>query len=296
MVGLACIKFASLYISIFDQLIWILMATFKIARYFILFLAFILTSSILQAQTPASSSGKTEEVILLNKKLGYYQNRSKYLVRYSRRLKRKINSLTSLNKKLISRVDSLTEDHNRLTLKLKETIANNEASIQAYEKRANDLSNELTAMRDTIGALKIVKNDFELIKSYLLTLDPSPRDYERPLNTISQIIFDSFSRISSPYKVTSRPGQQIIVTEIYKDDEKGFLKRRRVIEAEYVLVLTPNPVNTSRTLLKLRTSMYTRQADELRPITDEEMKAKIEKRLLAYLDGVVYDPTNVRLQ
>jgi len=256
------------------------------SKYITIFLLVLLNFGFSYAQEANQSTKKPAESTIINKKLNYYQNESKRLSKYSKTLKSRVNSLSNANKRLTIKVENLQRDSSQLASNLEQALSNNQKIIQAYETRIKGMSNELKSIRDTINTLRAVRQDLDLIKNYISTLTLAPREYKQPYDRVVDILLQSFSRAQSPYEVNASSSQEMSLLENYKISKRAFLffKKNSKVQAEYLLTFNPNPINTSKTLVKVQTNLYNKKGDSLTRLNDTNEKTKVENRLFGYID------------
>ncbi|WP_421826056.1 hypothetical protein [Larkinella sp.] len=255
----------------------------------LLFSVFILIAYTSLAQAPSTTSDNSSQVGVLAKKLDHFQKENQRLSRYSKKLKYRVSSVSTLNKKLTIRVEKLQIDSMQLSVKLTEALTNNQKLIQSYEARVKGMSGELQALHDTLSTYKVVKNDLEIIKSYISTLSLAPREYRQPYSRVLKILLESFSKSPSPYEVKRNSEQGMTLLEKYTEKKKVFffLNKTVNLQATYLLTFNPNPVNDTKTLVKLRTVIQKIKGSDAIEVEDSKEESKAENRLFSYMDKVI---------
>jgi hypothetical protein len=248
-----------------------------------------LTSSSVWAQERTSPKSDPAQVGELAKQLDHYQREAQRLSKYSRKLKYKVSNVSSINKKLLIRVEKLQGDSLFLTLRLDEALVNNKKLVQAYEARVKGMSGELQALHDTLDTYKVVKSDLEIIKGYISTLSLAPREYKQPYNKVLSLLLESFSKSPSPYEVKRNSEQEITLLEEYVEKRKVFFFINKTVnlQATHTLTFNPNPVNETKTLVKLHTNIQKKKGADLVQVDDNKAETKAENRLFSYMDKVI---------
>ncbi|GAB3273889.1 hypothetical protein GCM10027347_46570 [Larkinella harenae] len=239
-----------------------------------------------QGNKSQSKQPQTED---LSDQLNHYQKEAQRLSNYSKKLRYKVATVSSANKRLVIRVEKLKYDSLQLSLKLSDALTVNKNLVEAYETRIKGMSGELQALHDTLNTYRVVKRDLELIKGYISTLSLAPREYRQPYEKVLSILLASLSKSHSPYEITRNSEQEMTVQELYSKKTKVFLfiNKSVNIQATHILTFNPNPVNEMKTLVKIRTLLQKKKGDDLIAMNDSNEESKAENRLFSYMDKVI---------